>query len=148
MTTSTGPSPASPAHSAAPVQWTHQRFFELVSGVSPLRVISRCGPSTFEAIIRLERFEVSKGWMNAIQPEFHWHFATAGLRWVRSRDEVHKRSGRRVMYFELGEGPDEPPFLLIYLYRPKDAEFSPEQEERFAAAHAQLSEGCPISKES
>ncbi|MGH0033467.1 MAG: hypothetical protein ACQGVK_00420 [Myxococcota bacterium] len=148
MTTLTG-SPAGPRPDPAPGSaWDSQRLFDLISAVSPLRIISRCGPSTFEAIASLERFSIARGWLNAMQPDFHWHLDLGGLGWVRSRDQIHSRSGRRVMFLELAASAEQAPFLLVYLYRPKGAEFTPEQEARFAEAHADLANGLRLEKTS
>lgn len=36
--------------SAAGDAWSHRRFFSLLEAMGALRVISGCGPSTFEAL--------------------------------------------------------------------------------------------------
>jgi hypothetical protein len=124
--------------------WTAVRFFELLRSLGPLRVISQCGPSTFEAICTLGAFGVRDGYLNAITDAYHWHVALGAFGHLRSRDAVHARSGRRVLYFELRESPDARPFLLIYLYRAKDAELDDERAARFAAAHAELEAGARL----
>ena len=53
--------------------WTHRRFFEALAPLSPLRVISQCGASTFEAICRFGPYGFADGHMNAITPAYHWH---------------------------------------------------------------------------
>jgi hypothetical protein len=125
--------------------WSARRFFELLRTLGPLRVISQCGPSTFEAICELRAFGVAQGHMNAISDTYHWHVHLASLRYLRSYDQTYPRSGRRVLFFELREAPAAEPFLRIFLYRGKDEEFGDERERRFAAAHAQLSEGCELA---
>jgi len=127
--------------------WTHRRFFELLESLGRLRVISACGPSTFEALCRLHSWSIERGFLNAITPEYHWHLAVSRLRHLRSADEVHARSGRRVLFFELRESDSANPFLSIYLHREKGAEFEPERERAFAAAHAELSAGVALASE-
>ena len=128
--------------------WTARRFFDLLAKVGPLRVISVCGPSVFEAICDFGDYEIRGGMLNAITPAYHWHFALTRLGHVHSHDTVHKRSGRRVLFFELREAEEESPFLLIYLYRPPGAEYPLQQEELFALAHGELANGQVFEKES
>jgi len=126
--------------------WTAGRFFAALRELNPLRVISGCGPSTFEAICRVGDFDLSRGYLNAITPDYHWHLQLAGFRSLRSRDELHKRSGRRVLYFELREATDARPFLLIYLYREKGAEFDERRATRFADLHRELCDGVVVGQ--
>ena len=142
MAGSPAPSPAAADAAAAP--WTARRFFELLATLGRLRVISQSGPSTFEALCEVGPFEIAQGFLNAITPAYHWHLAVHRFRHLRSHDEVHARSGRRVLYFTLHEAPDAPPFLRIYLHREKGAEFEPEREARFGAAHAALRDGVAV----
>lgn len=142
-TTSTSEIPA-PAP-GDPDAWTHRRFFDVLGTLGRLRVIVRSGPSTFEALCRFGPYDLARGFMNAITDAYHWHLALAPFRHLRSRDAVHERSGRRVLFFELREAPDAAPFLLIYLHRDKGAEFDPECEQAFARAHADLCDGREIS---
>lgn len=128
-------------------RWTPRRFFELLEALGRLRVISACGPSTFEALCALHSWTIERGFLNAITPEYHWHLAVSRLRHLRSADEVHARSGRRVLFFELRESDSADPFLRIYVHREKGAEFEPERERAFAAAHAELSGGVALSSE-
>ena len=121
-------------------------FFELLKELGPLRIISRSGPSTFEAICTVSRFGVASGFMNAITPEYHWHLQLKGFGHVRSHDEIHDRSGRRVLYFELRENAEANPFLFIYLYRDKGAEFDPAHEKRFLEAHEAMSQGLSLAQ--
>jgi hypothetical protein len=130
-----------------PGVWTHRRFFELLSAVGPLRLISICGPSVFESLCRFERHGFSDGHMNAITPEYHWHVELSRFRFARSRDDVHARSGRRVLFLELAESPDARPFLTIYLHRAKNAEFDPAFEKAFLDAHAELGAGRELASE-
>jgi hypothetical protein len=125
--------------------WTHARFFDLLGDLGPLRVISIAGASTFEAIVRFGPHGFAHGHMNAITPAYHWHVALARFRHVRSCDELHERSGRRVLFFELREEAAAEPFLRIYLYREKGVDFEPGPEAAFAAAHAELAAGVSLA---
>jgi hypothetical protein len=127
--------------------WTARRFFALLAQLGPLRIISISGPSTFEAIGELGSFGFARGFMNALCDTYHWHLDVARFGHLRSRDDVHARSGRRVLFFELRERAEQPPFLMIYLHRGKDEEFAPERERRFAQAHAQLADGRALERE-
>ena len=117
-------------------------FFEALRDLGPMRVISQCGPSTFEAICEIGRPVERDGYLNVITSAYHWHIALEGLGWVQSRDEVHARSGRRVLFFELRTAEEAPPFLRIYLYRPPKQDFESDREARFAALHTQLRDGA------
>jgi hypothetical protein len=121
--------------------WSHERFFRALGPLSPLRVVSQCGASTFEAICGFGPFELAGGHMNAITPAYHWHVALARFRHVTSVDRMHARSGRRVLCFELREERGAPPFLSIFLYRERGEEFDAGREERFRALHAELGSG-------
>jgi hypothetical protein len=136
------------AAEAGAAPWTARRFFEALRALSPLRVISPSGPSLFEAICTLGPFGVADGHLNAITPEYHWHLRLDGVRHVRSKDETHARSGRRVLFFELREeaGGGEP-FLWIYLHRGKGEEFDPVREGAFAALHRVFAEGRELEVE-
>ena len=127
--------------------WTHRRFFELLEALGRLRVISACGPSTFEALCALHSWRVERGFLNAITPEYHWHLAVSRLRHLRSADELHARSGRRVLFFELREFESADPFLRIYVHREKGAEFEAERERSFSAAHQELRGGVAFDSE-
>jgi hypothetical protein len=140
------PTPRAPGPGAASA-WTHRRFFTELGPLSPLRVVSQCGASTFEAICRFGAFDFAHGHMNAITPAYHWHIALARFRHVTSADRTHARSGRRVLFLELREQADAPPFLSIYLYRDRGAEFGAERERRFAALHAELAQGVTLARE-
>jgi hypothetical protein len=116
-----------------------------MASLSPHRVISQCGPSTFEAIAEFGPHGFASGHMNAITSAYHWHLRTSGFGAVRSVDTTHARSGRRVLFFELREHPtDERPFLLVYLHRERGEEFAPEREQRFLAAHVELKDGVAL----
>jgi hypothetical protein len=128
-----------------PPSWTHRRFFDLLTGLGRLRVISISGPSVFEALCDLPAYQIAGGHLNAITPAYHWHLGLAAFRYLRSRDEVHARSGRRVLFFELREREGEAPFLRIYVHREKDREFEPAREKRFLEAHADLAEGIQLA---
>lgn len=110
-------------------------------------MISISGPSVFEALCTFGPYGFAGGHMNAMTPAYHWHLKLSGLARVRTRDEVHARSGRRVLFFELYEPRASAPFLRIYLYRDKGAEFEPEREARFARAHAELAQGVEFVPE-
>ena len=125
--------------------FTHRRFFEALRTLGRLRVISRCGPSTFEALCSFGAYSFGQGHMNAITDAYHWHLALASFRFVRSCDTVHERSGRRVLFFELRESSDATPFLFIYLHREKGEAFEPDREKRFQELHAALADGCEIA---
>src|SRR5687767_8395500 len=132
---------------AAPGAWTHRRFFTALGPLSPLRVISQCGASTFEAICSFGPFEFAHGHMNAITPAYHWHLALKRFRHLASVDRTHARSGRRVLFFELREDAEATPFLSIFLYRDRGEEFDAAREERFAALHAELAGGVALAAE-
>jgi hypothetical protein len=138
-----GSAPPAPA----PEPWTARRFFALLADLGRLRVISQSGPSTFEALCEVGPVEIVHGFLNAITPEYHWHLALKRFRHLRSHDEVHARSGRRVLFFSLHEDADAAPFLRIYLHREKGAGFDAAREARFLAAHGALREGAPIEPE-
>lgn len=142
----TAPSNRSPeAHAGEPAVWTATRFFDLLQQLGKLRVISVCGPSVFESICVAGPYEVADGFLNMITDAFHWHVATARLRHVQSHDTTHGRSGRNVLFFELREDEDTPPFLRIYVYRAPGAEFAPEVVRAFQNAHAELREGLRLA---
>jgi hypothetical protein len=134
-------SPGSPPFSAA-------ALFEAASELNPLRIISMSGPSVFEAICNLGPFAITDTWLNAITESYHWHLQVDRIGHVQSRDQVHERSGRRVLFIELREQPGAEPFLLIYLHRKKGEEFGEERERRFAALHALLASGISMGKPS
>lgn len=126
---------------------TARSFFEALRLLGPLRVISQCGPSTFESICTVRSFSIADGYFNAIDPAFHWHLKLDGFGHLRSRDEIHTRSGRWVLFFELRKDAESEPFLMIYLYRRSGAEFLPEQESLFAQLHAELAPGVTLEEE-
>lgn len=139
------PSVRPPTASPEPV-WTADRFFALLADLSPHRVISVCGASTFEAIIAFGPHGFASGHMNAITPAYHWHFRLDGIGHVRSQDTIHARSGRRVLFFALREhASDERPYLHIYLHRERETDFEPTRLDRFAAAHTELAGGVAIA---
>lgn len=127
--------------------WTARRFFELLGSLGRLRVISQSGPSTFEALCHVGPFEIAHGFVNAITPDYHWHLAVKRFRHVRSHDDVHARSGRRVLFFSLREDADADPFLRIYLHREKGDEFDAAREARFREAHGALRDGASLELE-
>ena len=116
-----------------------------LQALSPLRIISQTGPSTFEAICSLGPWGVSQGYLNAITDAYHWHLDLGRFRHLRSADQTHARSGRRVLFFELREAEGADPFLLIYLYRAPKEEFGGDREERFVALHAELAQGRELA---
>jgi hypothetical protein len=123
---------------------THREFFDALRALSPLRVISLAGPSLFEAICRLERYAIRDGVLNAFSDQYHWHLDLSRFRHLRSHDEIHERSGRRVLYFTLREWADAEPFLLMYLFRGPREDFDAARETHFAALHARLAAGTEI----
>jgi len=125
---------------------THRDFFDALRDLSPLRVISVVGPNVFESICRVDRYALADGYLNAITDAYHWHLELGRFRHLRARDEVHERSGRRVLFFELRESAsDERPFLMIYVHRAKGVEFEPEREARFAALWERAAHGCEVN---
>ncbi len=128
--------------SASAAPWTAAHFFSQLAELGPLRVMTQSGPSTFEALCRVGPFGISQGYLNAIAPAYHWHLRLEGFRHLRSRDEIHRRSGRRVLYFELRSAARRAPFIAIYLHRPPGAELA--SERRFAALHGELAGGVPV----
>lgn len=130
----------------AETAWTAHRFFELLGELGKLRVISVCGPSVFEAICEAGPVEQVGGFLNIITPAYHWHFAAHRFGHLRSVDTIHARSGRRVLFFELREQPDDDPFLRIYLFRPKDEDIEPQALARFGAVHQELEAGITVEK--
>lgn len=125
--------------------WTAPRFFDLLPKLGRLRVISICGPSVFESICEAGPYDLQGGALNMITPRFHWHLAHERLAHLRSRDTTHERSGRRVLFFELRETPNEAPFLRIYVHRPPNEDFDPAVLDVFASTHAELGEGRLLS---
>ena len=124
--------------------WTLPRLFTELARLGELRVVSLAGPSVFEAICAVGPFGVAEGHLNAITERYHWHLDLARCRRLRSADETHARSGRRVLFFELAESAASPPFLSVYLYRPPREEFDPARERRFADLHAELASGVDL----
>lgn len=120
-------------------------FLRGLSALGRLRIISQCGPSTFEAIVDADPGHVARGYFNAITPAYHWHVRLDRLGWLESADEIHARSGRRVLYFSLKESASDPPFLWIYVHREKDEDFEPERVEAFQRLHAHARSGMPLS---
>lgn len=119
-------------------------LFHELRALSPLRVISVAGPSTFEAILQLGPFGVAEGWLNVMTPEYHWHLDVEHCSGFRTRDAVHERSGRRVLFFELLA--DGEPFLAIYLHREKGAELEPDRLARFLALHIEAEAGVSFER--
>ena len=124
---------------------TLAELFSELRALGPLRVISQCGPSTFEAICSVGPFGVSGGFLNAITEAYHWHVRVDGVGHVSTRDEIHARSGRRVLFFELRETGESRPFMRIYLYREPEVEFEPDRVERFAALHTDFESGRALA---
>jgi hypothetical protein len=127
--------------------WTARRFFATLTRLGRLRIISQCGPSTFETLCRVEHFTLAQGFVNVISEDYHWHLLIDGFGHLRSRDEVHKRSGRRVVFFELRRDDEAEPFLLIYLYRGTAQEFGEEPLRLFAEMHRDLAAGAHLEGE-
>ncbi len=132
------------AEAPTPSQFDAQTLFGAIRDLGPLRIISICGPSVFEAIEELGPFGVRDGWLNAINDRFHWHLEVARIGWVTTRDQVHERSGRRVLFFELRETRESDPFLLLYLHRAKGEEFGEARQRLFAGLHEHFAGGSPL----
>ncbi len=133
---------AGPTH---PIDSARQLFGWLQS-LGRLRIISQSGPSTFEALCEVGPHGFAGGYMNAITDAYHWHLKLDGLGHVRTQDKIHGRSGRRVLFLELRERAEAPPFLMIYLHREKGADFDPELEKRFLEGHAHLAQGRQLAQ--
>ena len=116
--------------------------FDLIRQLGPIRVIQITGPSIFETICELDNFSIADGWFNAITPQYHWHLELERCRHLTTRDTIHERSGRRVLFFELREDPEQDPFLLIYLHRGKGEEFEADRDSLFADWHSRCSDGA------
>jgi hypothetical protein len=127
------------------MRMTHREFFDALRDLGPLRVISPAGPSLFEAICDFDAYGIAEGHLNAITESYHWHIALDRFAHVRSHDEVHARSGRRVLYFALREAVASDPFLLIYLYRGKREDFDGSRLARFTLMHGTLGGGAEVS---
>lgn len=127
---------------------TARELFEAFAELGPLRVISVTGPSVFEAILDLDAFGVADGWLNAMTADYHWHVDLARVRHLTTRDTIHERSGRRVLYFELREAADAEPFLLVYLHRGKGEDFAPAREDAFGRLHGGYAGGGALGGES
>ncbi|HTQ80232.1 MAG TPA: hypothetical protein VMM92_09560 [Thermoanaerobaculia bacterium] len=126
--------------------WTARRLFAALSTLGPLRVISQSGPSTFEALCEVGPFGIADGYLNAITAAYHWHLRLDGFRYLRARDEIHPRSGRRVLFFELAVDAQAPPFLSIYLHRGAGEDLAPERLARFAELHRELAAGAAVEE--
>jgi len=146
----TGPSaldPQPPGAAALPEHGPDARwFFDQLTRMGPLRIISQSGASTFEALCRFGPHGYAQGFMNAMTDAYHWHLDLRGFGHLRSRDEVHARSGRRVLFFELRRSAGDPPFLRIYLHRAKGAAFDPALEQAFLAVHERCQEGVALAR--
>lgn len=121
-----------------------EELFGSLRDLSPLRIISVCGPSVFEAIEEFGAFGIHDGWMNAMCDRYHWHLEINRIGWITTRDTLHERSGRRVLFLELREKLDDEPFLLLYLHRAKGEEFEEERLEQFEKLHAVYGAGAPL----
>jgi hypothetical protein len=140
--------PATVIDPSAPIPSASNRSPEELFGalrvLSPLRIISVCGPSVFEAIEDFGPFGIHDGWMNAMSDRYHWHLQLDRIGWITTRDTIHERSGRRVLFLELREKLDAEPFLLLYLHRAKGEEFEEERLALFERLHALYGEGAPL----
>jgi hypothetical protein len=140
--------PIDPTASAGNPAVSAAALFEAVRELNPLRIISMSGPSVFEAICDLGPFSITDTWLNAITESYHWHLQVDRIGHVQSRDQIHERSGRRVLFLELREQASAEPFLFIYLHRKKGEEFGDDRERRFADLHSLLSAGVSLRKPS
>jgi len=139
----------SAAGSAAPRSsgLTAERFFQRLSGLGPFRIIHQSGPSTFEAIAPIARAQVAGPFLNIICDEYHWHLKLVDLRWVESFDQIHARSGRRVLGFSLADGTPRSggaSFTRLYVHRAKDAEFDARVLAAFRELHAVFEWGAEL----
>ena len=125
--------------------WSADRFFDLLQTFPRVRVILMTGPSVFEALCTPGAYSIQGRFLNAITPEYHWHLDTSRFGFLKSSDQIHARSGRRVLFFSLHETESDEAFLQIYLYREPGAEFDPKVESSFLLAHEELSEGVRLS---
>ena len=141
MTTNLTDSPAAPRIATA---WTAERVLSSLEDLGPLRIITVTGPNVFETICELGGYGVANGYFNAITPQYHWHLRLDGLRHVHTKDEVHARSGRRVLFLEFREQARAEPFLMVYLHRGKGEEFGDEREAAFGRLHEVFGEGAPV----
>ncbi|MBZ0114746.1 MAG: hypothetical protein K8J08_19950 [Thermoanaerobaculia bacterium] len=123
---------------------TAEGLFGALRSLSPLRIISVCGPSVFEAIENFGAFGIHDGWMNAMCDRYHWHLQIDRIGSITSRDTIHERSGRRVLFLELREKLDAEPFLLLYLHRAKGEDFEEERLVLFEKLHALYGAGAPL----
>ncbi|MBY0401185.1 hypothetical protein K2X89_12880 [Myxococcota bacterium] len=139
----TSSAPTEPAIDSPP--WSAERFFDLLQQLGRLRVISVCGPSVFESICVAGPYEVAEGFLNMVTDAFHWHVGLARLRHLQSHDNLHGRSGRNVLFFELRERADATPFLRIYVYRAPGVEFASEIAQAFQRAHRELEHGVLLT---
>ncbi|MCG8590644.1 MAG: hypothetical protein MJE66_15240 [Proteobacteria bacterium] len=137
---------AAKRHGTPPLE-TARDFFRALAGLGRLRVISPCGPSTFEALCEFGPHGYADGFMNAMTDAYHWHVDLARFRHVRSCEKIHARSGRRVLFFELREDANQKPFLFVYLHRGPREEFGVEREEAFAALHRTCEAGVSLRAE-
>ena len=111
------------ASGSSPDDWTARRFFETLVSLGPLRVIAVTGPSVFESFCEVTSFKIMNGYLNVFDDHYHWHLRLDGFGHLASREEVHERSGRKVLYFELRADAQSEPFLRIYLYRGSGEDF-------------------------
>ena len=127
--------------------WSADRFFDLLQTFSRMRVILKTGPSVFEALCAPGAYSIQGHFLNVITPEYHWHLDVSRFGFLQSFDEIHARSGRRVLFFSLSEKKgDDRPFLQIYLYRGPGEEFDPQIESGFMRAHEELQSGVWLSR--
>src|SRR5690606_25359272 len=101
----------------------------------------------FEALCTVGPFEIAHGFVNAITPAYHWHLALKRFRHLRSHDEAHARSGRRVLVFTPHEDADAAASGRIYVRRAPGAAWEPDREARVAAARGALRAGAPVELE-
>ncbi len=115
--------------------WSASGFFGGLKAFPRIRVVLTTGPSVFEAICVPSDFRFQAGHLNAMTPEYHWHIDVSRFAFVRSWDEVHARSDRRVLFFSLHEHQEAEAFLRIYIYRPPRQPFGEEIEDAFMRMH-------------
>ena len=121
-------------------------FFDLLQTFPRIRVILMTGPSVFEALCAPGAYSIQGHFLNVITPEYHWHLDISKFGFLQSFDQIHARSGRRVLFFSLHEKETDRAFLQIYLYRGPGEEFDRKAESSFMRFHRELAEGVWLSR--
>lgn len=135
------------AHLQEAPTWTLARLFRELAELGDLRVIVSTPGSVFECICRIRGFGIASGWLNAITEGYHWHLDLGALRFARTRDEIHERSGRQVLFLELGTAAGAARSVAIYLHRPFGESWSPGRLERFGRLREAFDDGRELAIE-